>query len=88
MGCADATRLVRCISLIEIAKDNPTFGLVEIGRQPFKPGKKLVEIKWGNQMKIGKRSQAGLLLGLILPLSVALPQQSFAQDDELSLIHI
>lgn len=37
-------------------------------------------------MKIGKRSQAGLLLGLILPLSVALPQQSFAQDDEIEEI--
>ena len=37
-------------------------------------------------MKIGKISQAGLMLGLILPLSVALPQQSFAQDDEIEEI--
>lgn len=37
-------------------------------------------------MKKAKCSQARLLLGLLLPLSVALPQQSFAQDEELEEI--
>tara|TARA_R110000782_G_scaffold13278_5_gene39164 strand:+ start:87 stop:2633 length:2547 start_codon:yes stop_codon:yes gene_type:complete len=37
-------------------------------------------------MKKAKFSQARLLLGLLLPLSVALPQQSFAQDEELEEI--